>query len=583
MDLASSLADIIWSPAGAFADIPPSPASPPTESLQTEDLSAEAFPELFEELPNPKWRIDGCDGQGVQFFALPVFLLPNLTPLRIDVFIPDQLKHPPGLRKALDSTSTFCVRDERVAGLGISKLILHVLERWTAQYDDFKKVFNALPFGSRIVVENISANIEDIKVHIISDYKTERQLLSVEALQKMWNLPDGSWPTALDLNQLQHQRQLHDTISLVRIPSQGTEELFVFKSTVNEAKYLYHELKLLLSMPCHPNIMPPPLFLVSRKDRYGGADKIYGFILQYHSRGNLADTLAYRAQNGTLQLRDQFHWAKQITSTLITINQGPAKFYSELKADNLILAASESGPLHNVVFIDFEQMGNWITFSAPEVHYLEYLVRLCKSEAVPPAKRERYIELAEEHMAEKADQEPIYANPLSGYYRPWISFTPAERESAEVFSLGKTLWCIFEGCSDTRNSVLKAFKHESGLEFPEFRQTPNKIRKLIEMCTKGNRDGEPQRVEIVRHGAKFYPRGRSGVNGEPEGTASEAREAAKVMWQQRIEEMERFLEAKRRWSGGQRTEEDEALLGYPTRPSLEEVLAELEEAEAELL
>jgi hypothetical protein len=47
--------------------------------------------------------------------------------------------------------------------------------------------------------------------------------------------------------------------------------------------------------------------------------------------------------------------------------------------------------------------------------------------------------------------------------------------------------------------------------------------------------------------------------------------------------MERFLEAKRRWCGGERTEEDEALLGYPIRPSLEKVLAELEEAEAELL
>jgi hypothetical protein len=414
---------------------------------------------------------------------------------------------------------------------------------------------------------------------MIRDYKTERQLLSVSKLQELWELPSASWPKTVSLYHLEHCSQIHDTISLVRIPTLHVDGLFVFKSAVNNVKFLYHELKLLLTMPPHCNIMPRPLFLVASKDRYSPENKVYGFIMEYRSQGNLADMLAYRAEKGTLELKDQFNWARQITSTMIFINKGPARFYSELKPDNLIL----SDGAERVIFIDFEQLGNWITFSAPEVHYLEYLLKLSTSDAVPQGERQRYAEMVQEHMPQERDPDPIYANPPNGYYRPWICLTPAEREAAEVFSLGKTLWCIFEGCSDTRNSVLKAFKRDSWLEFPGFRRTPAKIRTLIAACTRGNRDGEPGRVEIVRRGSNLYPRGRSGVNGEPLGTIAETRKAAKVMWQQRIQEMENFLQAKKRWRDGQEREEDRDLLGYLGRPLLSEVLRILTEAEAELV
>jgi serine/threonine protein kinase len=422
-------------------------------------------------------------------------------------------------------------------------------------------------------------NIEQIKVHMIRDYKTERQLLSVSKLQELWKLPSTSWPKTISLYHLEHYSQIHDTISLVRIPTLHSDKLFVFKSAVDDVKFLYHELKLLLTMPPHSNIMPRPLFLVINKDRYSTENKVYGFVMEYRSQGNLADMLAERAEKGTLELKDQFNWARQITSTMIFIKESPARFYSELKPDNLVL----SDGAERVILIDFEQMGNWITFSAPEVHYLEYLLKLSKSDAIPHGERRRYAEMVKEHMPQEQDPHPIYANPPNGYYRPWICFTPAEQEAAEVFSLGKTLWCIFEGCSDTRNSVLKAFKRDSGLEFPDFRRTPAKVRTLIAACTRGNRDGEPDRVEIVRQGSKVYPRGRSGVNGEPLGTIAEARKAAKLMWQQRIQEMEHFLQAKKRWRDGQGREEDRDLVGYPSRPLLSEVLRILTEVEAELV
>jgi hypothetical protein len=172
---------------------------------------------------------------------------------------------------------------------------------------------------------------------------------------------------------------------------------------------------------------------------------------------------------------------------------------------------------------------------------------------------------------------PAYENPSEGYYTAWKSLSPTEREAAEVFSLGKTLWCIFEGCADTRNSVLKAFKFDDGQEFPEFRRAPPKIRRLIEQCTRGNRDGAEGRTEVVRVGNIVFPRGRTGRRGEPLGTEDETIEAAKDMWRIRVKDMEDFLVAKTRWKEGTATEDDEKLLGFMSRPTLDEILEVLAE------
>lgn len=39
----------------------------------------------------------------------------------------------------------------------------------------------------------------------------------------------------------------------------------------------------------------------------------------------------------------------------------------------------------------------------------------------------------------------VYDNPDHGYYNTWASLSSPEQEAAEVFMLGKVLWCIFEG------------------------------------------------------------------------------------------------------------------------------------------
>jgi len=327
-------------------------------------------------------------------------------------------------------------------------------------------------------------------------------------------------------------------------------------------------------MAPHPNVLPKPLFIVTLRDRYGDSDRVCGFIVEYFPGGNLADAIFERNAIGTLHFRDQLRWAQQLTSTLIFINQGPAKFYSELKTDNVLLSTKHDS--EDIVFIDFEQAGNWMDFTAPEINCLNCLGRLAKGpDYVPEANRTRYLGLARANGINSIPKETLYSNPENGYFQSWKILSPTEMEAAEVYSLGMMLWCIFERVPCNRNSMSKGWGTDDLHEFPEFRYSPQQMQDLILRCTRGYKswslDGG-----LVRRGAKFFPRGKSGLPHEPTATASETREAAMIMWQQWLNDMEVLLLARKRWLNGEQSAADIDILGFPARPTLQQVLDELD-------
>jgi hypothetical protein len=621
MNVAASLVPTFFLPTGAFTDLPElsndldyhsskigdqidgtaTSVLDPNVSLEDWNFSLLNPRNRIEALGSispSRWRIDGSSSQGLRFFATPVFLQPDLVPRRIDVFVLDQAKIPPHLEPALQACTAFSLMDGRVSQLGISQLLVEALDYQTVSQSDFVDTYNKLPFGSRIVVENIAACARDIKMHLVPDLESERKMLSIEALQEMWMLDEDCWPKAVQLQDLRLKRQLHDTVALVGIAEpRGRDDTFIFKSAVEDVKYAYHELKMLLTIPAHPHVMPRPTYCVTLPDRYGGPSKLCGFILPYFPHGSLSEVLCSQKMSDSLRLRDQIRWAKQITSTLIFVATTPARFYSELKTDNILLS---SKPTHlcstpsavdsiaqkgreeesNVILIDWEQMGNWLEMSAPEIHYLEFAMYLAKptTEGVPDSTRSVCRELVRKHMPDFFEAEHIYTNPTQGYYQPWIALKPWQHEAAMVFSLGMILWCIFEGVPSPKNPLSKTFKQDDLQEFPQFsHRTPPRIRSLIQDCTRGSRSWAVPEFDIVRRGTKFYPRGKSGVNGEPVGTEYQTRLAAREMWKQRLSEMEAFLTVKERYEdgGSLRRKDDEAFLGYPLRPRLVDVLAVL--------
>jgi len=483
----------------------------------------------------PKWRIDGCTGCGTQFFTVPLFFT-KLSPMRIDTFIPEQSRHPKFLRNILGLDTAFHMKDSRIEELGVSRHILRTLEYWTHHYPGFEAVYNNLPFGSRIVFENLTTNIRDIRIQIVPTHFLERQLMSLTSLQSLWNLPASSFPELVDISQVQLLRQLYESVSLVQFETPQGLQIRTFKALTSYPKYIYHELKVLLTLPPHPNIISKPSHLVIKKCGFGGKTAVVGFMTEYQPLGTLQALLPFRRIHNTLRYVDQLKWAIQLTSALVHISEH-GRFYSDLRLDNILLSATE-----DLVMVDFEQRGVWCGFAAPEVNYLDQVYMLAADSTIPRSVKGEYDMLMQRFMKgyEKL-QKQVYQDPEHGYYIPWLCLSSKEREAATVYMLGRVLWCIFEGLSNPEVAVWQSYPHESELEFPDYRNTPSNLRMLIDQCTKG-RNVSGNQGATVRKGNSLILREGDGTE-----TMTAVQNEARRWWRKELSEAKEFL--KNRESG----------------------------------
>ncbi|KAH8590974.1 hypothetical protein B0O99DRAFT_280621 [Bisporella sp. PMI_857] len=422
------------------------------------------------------WRIDGATQYGTQFFTA---LERYRVPLRIDAFIPDQMEHPYPLRPALQSSLSVVERGLRVAELGIAKHICNALH-WHSEMDaHFLKKLENLPFGSKIVFENVVADVADMKLHVIPAYDLERRFAPFQKLQQMWKeeIAPPRWPPIINILDLSLIRQLHDSISLVTI--KGRSERFIFKSTTSDPETLYHEIKFLLQIAPHPNIIEPPKYLVTKDCAFGGRKGVCGFILTYLGGGSLRDVLPLLSMQEALTMGVRIRWSIQIVFALLHFRDQTGSFYSDLRPDNILLSDVVSNPDSKIVLVDFEQRGNWYSWTAPEIRCFLFLKELTE---------------CPNNVSQSPHLKPIIDELVSNYLPGstiknfenqrsiWTLFSPALQEKAMVYSLGLMLYCIFEGLSNPRINLATAFEIEPHIEFPEFKSTPLIIRECIMKC-----------------------------------------------------------------------------------------------------
>lgn len=528
--------------------------------------------------PLTQWHMSGCSFNGSQFYAYPQFAL-GRPPLFIDVYIPDQCQHPPALRLLLESGATVTCPRDQVQHLGISRHILHALAVWSSHIPDFEAQYQILPFGSRIVIENIASNVHDMRISMVPDQKLEHELLSLTELQELWqSSSDKELEIIVDsilLSSLELLDHTHETISIVSIPHlHDRTTRFVFKA-VKPARFApitpiqtYHELKLLLTMSPHPNITSRPLYVVTGTPKLG----ICGFILPYYPGGSLLEALTFASPTPLL---NRIRWSRQITSALLHILTSTiARYHADLKPDNVMLTASG-----DAVLVDFEQRGGWVSWIAPEVCCTWYLAIIAKSTVISSEITGRYTRLLQRLLA--ASSEDTLCRDVA-----WTCLSLRERESAMVFALGKVLWCIFENQPTIYTDVGRGLTREAATwvdderswRFPEFRRTPEAVRGWIERCTAGADEWDVQRGRSVcfdLESGLFVPVGDT--RGRAKADESRTQQVAKAWWERRVTEAEVFLEARVRgedYNGIQ--------AAARRRPALRDVLNMLEELEVEM-
>ncbi|KAI5466068.1 hypothetical protein BGZ63DRAFT_400486 [Mariannaea sp. PMI_226] len=560
-----SIHDVIH-PTAAFSEAPVGIASnspdrdgTTTTSWYDSPLNPKNRIDSLAVLERPLWRIDGCTAYGSQFYAIPLFIGTPL-PMRIDVFIPEPARLSPVLKKVLDVDVAFhTTSGSRIAVLGITRHILRILQHWTSTQDNPAQIFDNVPFGSRIVFENLPVNVADARISIARTHYLERQLLSLPSLQRYWGTGVQTPPT-IDISEVSYVSQLHDSVCLVKIQ----DKIWIFKALTSYTKYLYHELRQLLLIEPHPNIVARPVHLVMKKCSFGNKVAVVGFTLEYHVHGSLRDLLPFLRIHNKVSLADETKWAIQLASALVHLRGTSKIFYPDLRLDNIVLSASR-----DVVMVDFEQRGVWCEFAAPEVNALEYVRLLAVDEEIPVDVQKKYADILTEMLPnwEAMGEGEEYVWPSSGYNVPWSCLTPTEQEACEVYMLGRVLWCIFEGNSaPQRAAVWLSYRWEPSVEFPGYTRTPARVQKLIDHCTRGRQPGMSKL--IVREGNQLVLRKyeKMGLS-----TPQSVQETARDWWSMEIKESEVWL--KQRMEGMKRGDWNE---NYYDRPTLKEVLSELE-------
>lgn len=558
MDLSSAtIRDVIHPTAIFYQPFHPSPNNNLHEPLAPQWNDSQLNPKnRIDSLTPPKqslWDIDGCAALGTQFYVVPLFL-EYVPPTRCDVLISEDATDSPLIRRLLDLDTVFHSRDRvRLERQGIYAYIIRALNVWTARVGlhKIRDIYFNQPFGTRIIFENLPMDVHAVSIHIAYTHFVESRQRSMQQLAAVWKTRSIHWnpgpvelPQTVDIYSLEFVSQLHDSVCLVRYHqrekdhqdiAEGINELWVFKALTSSVKFMYHELKVLLHMPPHPNIVARPAKLVVKKSRMN--DKrviVVGFLTEYYTGGGLRDQLPLLRKTGRLKLEDQLHWAEGICAGMIHITHTAKTYYPDLRLDQIVFPADKQRP----VILDMEQRGVWAEFGPPEINAVEYIKVLAleqeETDSLGPDKDAdwplcddyaSYLDQLLDNWRDLDRNDGCYNNPECGYNVAWAAIRPEKREYAEVYMLGRLLWCIFEGMSAPQlGAIWQSYHDEPEHEFPEYRLTPEPMRHLIDRCTKGRR--EPLSRLVIRRGNKVILRHEPGG-----GNDEQVREVARKFWE----------------------------------------------------
>lgn len=368
------------------------------------------------------WRLDRFDTE----FNLNIFISPNLPgvehppPYHLSCYLQSSSQYAETLITASDCENANVEESEIRA---ISEDLLSRLEKWSMGRD-LASILKGVTIGSRFRLDDTT--VEGAPgVWLAPNQELQRRYLPVSRLRELWGPYVAELSPLLDFDGLRSISRLHNSVSEVLLPS---GEVAIFKGVVRVVASMYHEIRELLRMPPHPNIMSRPPYLVIRQVPGLKEPVVCGFILKRLSGGSLLSYLSSLSPAHPPPLPITVKWIRQIISALLHI-PGPARSYhSALRLDNIIL--DEDG---NIVLADFEQRGTSRRWLPPPLWQ--------ENQPGPALENPDWAESPVNPA--RMPKGIFYSCPPHGYHKDFIRAPERERQGFEAYSLAKVMWCLF--------------------------------------------------------------------------------------------------------------------------------------------
>ena len=190
---------------------------------------------------------------------------------------------------------------------------------------------------------------------------------------------------------------------------------------------MYNEMRILMKIPPHPNIIQPPIALVTMLR--AGEPVVCGFLAKFHPGGNIRDLLD-AADPPSLERR--VRWASQIAAAIHHLHRVAHTYHGDIKLDNVVLSAND-----DAVLIDFEQTRHAEACLAPEAHG--------EWDVIPDVPVERDVGTNAITVRYVQYNGPDRGDDWSAY-GAWEGY-PDAIEAIEVYALGDLLKTLFDSTS----------------------------------------------------------------------------------------------------------------------------------------
>ncbi|KAL2760409.1 hypothetical protein ACRALDRAFT_1059775 [Sodiomyces alcalophilus JCM 7366] len=200
----------------------------------------------------------------------------------------------------------------------------------------------------------------------------------------------------------------------------------------HQKRTMLHEIRTLASLPPHPNIMPCPtrLVVVHGAD---GIPRVCGFLQPVMRRATLDDQIT-KAGDRRIPLARKARWCRDMAAAVLHTHRVAGAYHMDLKPGNMLVDDTDG-----IRLIDWEQSGVSMFTHAKEVT-IDQGARE-EQEKGRKHKKPRIVYIP--RTGPKRCNLP-WGYPDWNVFPEWKCTCPRAAELAEVFSLGRVMWMLFE-------------------------------------------------------------------------------------------------------------------------------------------